>query len=107
MPKCDTYMTRPLQGNLGHTSSYRYVNCLWNVQWRLAASGHAMPCSALALHGLGCFVTGQSSCRGWGIGGGRVASAYCYTGKGIVCYPSFEVGVLSDVVAVVVVVVVV
>jgi hypothetical protein len=60
MPKCDTHMRRPLQGNPSHTS-YRYANGLWNVQRRLAASGHPMPCSGCALHGLGCFVTANRS----------------------------------------------
>jgi hypothetical protein len=53
-------MRRPLQGNPSHTS-YRYANGLWNVQRRLAASGHPMPCSGCALHGLGCFVTANRS----------------------------------------------
>jgi hypothetical protein len=87
MPKCDTHMRRPLQGNPSHTS-YRHANGLWNVQWRLAASGHAMPCSRCALHGLGCFVaanrSGQAAETGdgvWKVGKGEwlIASRYCCT----------------------------
>jgi hypothetical protein len=87
MPKCDTHMRRPLQGNPSHTS-YRHANGLWNVQWRLAASGHAMPCSRCALHGLGCFATanrsGQAAETGDGVwkvgkGGWLIASRYCCT----------------------------